>query len=357
MAGINWNVSVLPVRVLGPCGGELADVADGIRWAAGLPVPDAPANPHPAQVIYLDFFSPGVCTKESIGIAFDALEAARAAGAVVVAPAGDTADDLKNHWPAGCPGVVSVTAHDPLGRLAWYSSYGDATIMAPGGDPKQTDRNGLPYFVWSVAKVDQKNKHGIGLGVGTRAAAAQVAGALALMLAKYPDLRGKPDLIAQKLRASAAPVSPGACSKPCGAGQLDAVRLLQAPSATAAPSGATPAPSGARPTQVGERAKGDQGQPRLAVRAEGLDGAWLMDNTEGLLKIEGSEWRHPEKGLATIAPGREAGEFEVTYGQHQGVKCAYRISKAGDGKILTLEAADATQLFDYCPSGRLLKAD
>ena len=31
-----WNVTIVPVRVLGRCGGELADIVSGIRWAAGI---------------------------------------------------------------------------------------------------------------------------------------------------------------------------------------------------------------------------------------------------------------------------------------------------------------------------------
>ena len=37
-AGINWGGRVLPVRVAGKCGADVADIVDGMRWAAGLPV-------------------------------------------------------------------------------------------------------------------------------------------------------------------------------------------------------------------------------------------------------------------------------------------------------------------------------
>ena len=39
VAGANWHARVQAVRVLGKCGGTIADINDGIRWAAGLPVP------------------------------------------------------------------------------------------------------------------------------------------------------------------------------------------------------------------------------------------------------------------------------------------------------------------------------
>jgi hypothetical protein len=59
-------------------------------------------------------------------------------------------------------------------------------------------------------------------------AAPHVAVAIALALAKHPDWRGKPDLIEQKLRGSAVPIVASSCAHPCGVGQLDAMRLLEA---------------------------------------------------------------------------------------------------------------------------------
>ena len=51
IAGIDWHARLLAVRVLGKCGGDTADVVDGMRWAAGLFVPGVPINPTPARVI------------------------------------------------------------------------------------------------------------------------------------------------------------------------------------------------------------------------------------------------------------------------------------------------------------------
>jgi hypothetical protein len=78
-----------------------------------------------------------------------------------------------------------------------------------------------------------------------------------------------------------------------------------------------------------------------------------------VLKIEGSDWYHPDKGLASLSRGKGAADYSVTYVQHQGVTCSYRISRAAGGDVLMLEAADETQLMDYyyCPTGKLLRAD
>src|SRR5205823_263491 len=61
MAGVGPNVRVLPVRVLGKCGGFDSDIIAGMRWAAGLAVPDAPPNPTPARVINMSLGGPGAC--------------------------------------------------------------------------------------------------------------------------------------------------------------------------------------------------------------------------------------------------------------------------------------------------------
>jgi serine protease len=38
VTGVAYNAKILPVRVLGRCGGLLSDVASAIIWASGAPV-------------------------------------------------------------------------------------------------------------------------------------------------------------------------------------------------------------------------------------------------------------------------------------------------------------------------------
>ena len=44
VAGINWLGKILPVRVLGKCGGYSSDVADAIVWTSGSAVPGVPGE-------------------------------------------------------------------------------------------------------------------------------------------------------------------------------------------------------------------------------------------------------------------------------------------------------------------------
>jgi serine protease len=61
VAGLTWNSFILPVRVLGKCGGTDSDILAGMRWAGGLNVPGIPANPTPARVLNASFGSSGAC--------------------------------------------------------------------------------------------------------------------------------------------------------------------------------------------------------------------------------------------------------------------------------------------------------
>ena len=44
MTGTAFGVKILPLRVLGKCGGFDSDIQAGMRWAAGLLVPGLPVN-------------------------------------------------------------------------------------------------------------------------------------------------------------------------------------------------------------------------------------------------------------------------------------------------------------------------
>ena len=61
VAGLDWNSFILPVRVLGKCGGLDSDILAGMRWAAGLHVAGVPDNPTPARILNLSLGSDGAC--------------------------------------------------------------------------------------------------------------------------------------------------------------------------------------------------------------------------------------------------------------------------------------------------------
>src|SRR5213082_342154 len=63
IAGMTWNAWLLPVRVLGKCGGFDSDIAAAMLWAAGIAVSGAPANTYPAKIINMSLGATGSCTQ------------------------------------------------------------------------------------------------------------------------------------------------------------------------------------------------------------------------------------------------------------------------------------------------------
>lgn len=215
VAGINWNVKLQPVRVLGKCGGTMVDINDAIRWAAGLPVPGTPANPTPAKVINMSLGGASPCSASPA--TQSAINDAIGKGATVVVAAGNESSDAAQFIPASCNGVITVAASDRLGNLATrYSNFGARIdILAPGGDVRQdSDNDGNPDGVLSMVE------GGYAFYNGTSMAAPHTAGVVALLLAQ--DSTRSPAQILSLLKANALPRSATQCPKPCGAGLLNA---------------------------------------------------------------------------------------------------------------------------------------
>jgi serine protease len=221
ITGIAPKAKILPVRVVGRCGGYTSDIIDGMMWAAGLPVAHAPKNPHPAKVINLSLGSVTACSK-----AFQAaVTAVREAGAVVVAAAGNADIDVARVSPAGCQGVVAVAASDREGKKADYSNYGRRiTVAAPGGDMQNVPENGI----LSLLNAGTKRPAGDVLAYmqGTSMAAPHVSAVVALMLSRNPNL--SPEQVQMLLKGSARPIPSGECQGGCGGGLVDAAAAVAA---------------------------------------------------------------------------------------------------------------------------------
>ncbi len=227
IAGINWTASVLPVRVLGRCGGTIDDIASAIRWSAGLPVDGVPRNSNKADVINLSLGVNGTCTRRNFGRLISAIADARNAGSTIVVAAGNANTDIRNATPAGCKSVISVAASDQRGHLTPYSNYGNVTIMAPGGDLKRDDDDdGRPDGVWSLVAPTRSRPSGVAAYEGTSMATPHVSGAIALAIAREPALRRNPNRITALLTRTSAKLPRNACRKPCGPGLLNAAAMI-----------------------------------------------------------------------------------------------------------------------------------
>lgn len=218
VAGVAYGAQIVPVRVLGQCGGFLSDIADGIVWASGGSVTGVPDNSNPAQVINMSLGGGGACDATYQ----DAIDIAVANGTTVVVAAGNSTDDSSNYRPASCNNVINVAANDREGNIANYSNFGSLIdVTAPGGETAVVVEDGVLSTLndgteGPVNEIYENYQ-------GTSMAAPHVAGTVALMYQANPNIT--PAEVEQALKDTARPM-PGSCVNGCGAGIIDARAAL-----------------------------------------------------------------------------------------------------------------------------------
>ena len=260
VAGGAWNVTIVPVRVLGRCGGELADIVSGIRWAAGHRGSDRAraarrsSTPTPADIINMSLSIQAPCPASMQA----AIDAASARNVVVVAAAGNKADQaaaLRASQLQQCASLSPRTMRAANSRF--YSNFGpQVDIIAPGGDVfADSDSDGRPDGVLSTRATqsrllrsaqpeldralllfvpaghldgDAARLGGVGaVGGGNRPARARSG---------KRDVRARRLAIAGRVRADrmralaqcyAAERGRSLCARPAGRGRLDLARAAQ----------------------------------------------------------------------------------------------------------------------------------
>jgi serine protease len=129
VAGTGYSSRVLPVRVLGKCGGFTSDIIAGMRWAAGLPVSGVPTNPTPAKILNLSLGGDGTCSAAYQS----AIDEVVAGNVLVIVSAGN--DGSTVDAPANCAGVAAIGALRHVGNKVGFSNLGPGVaISAPGGN-------------------------------------------------------------------------------------------------------------------------------------------------------------------------------------------------------------------------------
>ena len=188
VVGVNWKVSLMAVRALGPQGGRSDDLAKAIDYAVD----------HGARVINASWGGGGASQVLS-----KAIERAGKHGVLFVAAAGNDSA-AKPDFPAsvGSDNVISVAATMPDDSLASFSNRG-ALMAAPG------------VGILSTTSPGQYERYD-----GTSMASPHVAGVAALLWSAYPDAT-----LAQVRKAIFASGVPVAGVRH---GRVDAARALQA---------------------------------------------------------------------------------------------------------------------------------
>jgi serine protease len=252
VAGLDWNSFILPVRVLGKCGGVDSDILAGMRWAAGLHVNGVTDNPTPARVLNMSLGSDGVCEPSYR----DVIQELTARKVLVVISAGNEGTVVSS--PGNCPGVAGIAAIRHAGSKVGFSSLGpEVTIAAPGGNCVNVNGGPCLFSLDTTSNTgstapathsftDQANNN-----LGTSFSAPIVSGIAALMLSRNNNL--STTQLLGRLREGARPfpttVSDAptiqACHVPqnaqdfqleqclcttdtCGAGMVDAANALAA---------------------------------------------------------------------------------------------------------------------------------
>ncbi|HVF64542.1 MAG TPA: S8 family peptidase [Casimicrobiaceae bacterium] len=191
MASVARNVRLLPVRVLGKCGGFDSDIIAGMRWAAGLSVPGLPINSDRANVINLSLGGESNCNSayqqtvtELVGM-----------GIVIVASAGNSAGHRVG-TPANCNGVIAVGGLRHVGAKVGFSDVGETVaISAPGGNCiNVTPGSECLYPILTTNNAgattpgESTYTHSFDISVGTSFSTPLVSGTVALMLSAQPSL-------------------------------------------------------------------------------------------------------------------------------------------------------------------------
>lgn len=236
VAGVDWNAKILPVRVLGKCGGYTSDVIDGMRWAAGLAVPGTPNNLNAARVINLSLGSSANCSASYQ----NAINAINAAGSTVVVSAGNSNSNASGFSPANCNGVITVAATNRDGSRADYSNYGTTVeISAPGGAQFfANDPNGILSTFNTGLQDPMADTYTY--YAGTSMAAPHVTGVVSLLYGLNPGLL--PNQILQILQDTATnfPFSSTCNTSICGSGIVNAGAAVMH---IAVPPNVTPTPT------------------------------------------------------------------------------------------------------------------
>jgi len=215
VAGVAFNCSIMPVKVLDSTGsGSVDSLADGIIFAAD----------GGAKVINMSLGFGADVAPVDIPAVTDAVLHAYNKGCVIVASSGNDGVDTVS-LPAAYPEVIAVGAVHLADARADYSQYGpELELVAPGGD--EQDRNGDGYIDGVLQQTFGNNTRdwGYWFYTGTSCAAPHVSGLAALLLSQNPALSNQD--VRDLMCGTAVDLGPTGRDNEYGYGRIDALAAL-----------------------------------------------------------------------------------------------------------------------------------
>src|SRR5262245_53506680 len=145
VAGVNWNVSLISAKFLGPYGGSISDAVKAIDYLVDL------KTRHGLDIVAINASWGGGGYSQDL---HDAIARAGEANILFITAAGNSGADLDQNpfYPASytdLANVISVAALNSSGNLASWSNYGADTVSlaAPGVSILSTyPSNGYAYM-------------------------------------------------------------------------------------------------------------------------------------------------------------------------------------------------------------------
>ncbi len=201
VAGINWNVKILPVRGLTNKGGTSWDIAEGIYYAID----------QGADIINMSFGS-----RHESYLQREAVREAVNEGVTIIAATGNESSSV--YYPAAFKETIAVGAVGKGNTLTYYSNYGpEVDVVAPGG--------GYGYSIFSTWGYYDEGRTVPGyIGMsGTSMATPHVSGVAALLVANGVQ---EPEEIRSRLSATAVDLGPTGKDDKYGYGLIDAYAAL-----------------------------------------------------------------------------------------------------------------------------------